>query len=147
MTEIDEHLERVVCSLGMNGCGACTVVSRSEAHMYLEAVVRVRDLLLKVGWDRGVYFAEVSSIAVPAMFHQLGDVEVALGWANPLAFPISTSHPEGQSLDELTQRICTRLDQMNDALSGERAADVFIAIVRVATDRGKAIMSRLRGGR
>lgn len=108
------------------------------------AIFRLGPVLLKVTCDRGREYLDLASLHDPTAFHQLDDVEIAMGWRSVVEV---VDRREPEDLMAALTRVGTRLGALKDALSEERQRSTRAAFERAARERGEAFVAMLMQGR
>ena len=98
-------------------------------------------LLLRAVRDRGQVFLDMASSAAPTQFHQLDDVEVAMGWKTVDEI-LAKKEPE--DLTVLLRRLASNLSMLCDAFSGPRERLSRGLVERAARERGRRFTESLR---
>jgi hypothetical protein len=123
--------------------GAVLVKSTPESSNFGDTgvIFRVGPLLLRFVRERGQEFVDVSTISMPQKFHQLVDVEVAMGWRS-IDQVLARREPE--PLDQILIRLKGHLQELGDALSNEHQDTTRASIESSAKERSRIFIEKIR---
>lgn len=113
----------------------------SEHFGDTEAIFRVGSLLLRFVRDRLQAFVDLGSTISPTKFHQLDDVEIAMGWKT-IDQVLAKQEPE--DLTSVLKRIQANLTTLEAAFSADQERLTRARVERAARERGEEFESRLR---
>jgi hypothetical protein len=90
--------------------------------------------------QKGQDFVDVSPASVPGQYHQLGDVELAMGWKT--VDPV-WSRPEPEPLTSIVERLRAHYLEFADAFSSARASETLAKASFASRRRGAAFVDHL----
>jgi hypothetical protein len=90
--------------------------------------------------DRGQEFMDLGAAATPNIFHQLRDVEIAMGWTTIDQALTMKGQPD--SLDQVLARVAHHREELDEAFSEERERFTRARVERARHERGQAFLRR-----
>ena len=125
-----------------------------QAFGNAEAIFRVGKLIVRFLRDRSQDFVDLASISYPEQFHQICDVEVAMGWKSfeqlvedelqECKFEDLTA--EDFAVEDLTSvldRLFQHFGSLEDAFSGEQEPGTRALVEKVAKERFDAYQAKM----
>src|SRR5688572_17876206 len=117
MPLIVEEIQNALAEAGLSDAQFVSALPQSAAFGDTAAVFRVGPLLLRFTTERGQAFIDLASLGEPTTFHQLDDVDVAMGWRSTDEV-LAKREPE--PIHAVLRRVSENFGALCDAFSGDQ---------------------------
>jgi hypothetical protein len=138
---LKDRVERLLEEAGLSGRQVTAGAARPWHSADDEVVFEVGSMHLRFVRDRGQEFMDVGAASTPGLYHQFGDVDVAMGWKT---VDQAWSQKEPEPLASVLQRVRSHYPELESAFSGPRVPTMLLQLAAARHRRGLAFADRLR---
>lgn len=139
-TKFSDTAAAALRSAGFSNVSLLRTSPESAAFGDSEVVFNIDGFVLRFTRDRGEEFVDLASARTPADFHQVYDVEQALGWMPVDASPARLGPAP---LTEVLSRLREHFNELKEAFSADRDSKTQARIRQVTREREQAFLRKL----
>jgi hypothetical protein len=136
-------VERELKAVGLAGAHLLQQSSEGNPFGDTDAVFGLGSLLIRVVKDRGQVFVDLASSESPSTFHELDDVDIAMGWKT-VEQVLGKKEPE--PLNSILGRLAAHQAELLDMFSAPRERLTRARLQRIAQERGTEMINRIKSG-